>query len=133
MKSWLVAFIIAASVGFVVGHARTADAGESVYLGTITVTDGSSKNNRTTASPFQVGGNGTKIAIQCPDAGAWVCESRGVCNVGQGTLYPATAQKGTSIDSNTLDAGSYVGGLVSIRPVAGATDAQCVILSSTGQ
>lgn len=114
------------------GKGCTAHAGEYQFLGKITVSDGSSKNNVTAATPFKPGPATSKFAVQCPDAGAWVCESQGVCNIGQGTLMPAGAQKCTSIDILATDAGLFTG-LVSIRPVAGSNDAECIFTKSTCQ
>lgn len=137
MMSWpravMLAFLLLAFGFFLVDLFITvAHAGESVYLGTIEVTDAGSVNNRTTATPFNIGGAGTKIAIQCPDAGAWVLTSQGFVGIRAGVLMPPTQQVATSIDWNAKDAGTYTNGMVAVRPVEGSCCTACIVTSSSG-
>lgn len=107
-----------------------AFAGESNWMGDIVVQDAGCVNNRTTATPFSIGGVGTKFTIQCGvDGGAaYVLTSQGSATKGHALYLPAGTAIVESIDSNTIDAGSYTKGLVAVCSDFGALSVTCTLL-----
>lgn len=143
---------LAALVLFASGVAFSGDR----LLGVILTTDGGPVNNATTgygsagcsresdpggagacAQAFRIG-NPALISIQCKDQGAVFITSRATVDAGIG-IKLATDQFLTSSIGNEAtiipllpDGGRYVGGVVAISPLAGASRAECNVFQRIG-
>lgn len=84
----------------------------------------------------QPGGSNAAWTIQCPDAGAWVYPD--VTTVGPGTGIKIEAGGayssacGKTLRLQQFDGGQYVGCVIALSPLAGATAAQCIVHSLQG-
>lgn len=141
--------------------AFSAFAGDRL-LGVILVTDGGTVSNATTgygsagcsheydpygaqacAQSFRIGTN-LKLTVQCKDQGAKFAANRSTTDAGEGItlaadqFFPTSVgaaiivPPGTAAIAGLLDAGTYVGGVVSISPLAGNSRAECNVFQPNG-
>lgn len=141
--------------------AFSAFAGDRL-LGVILVTDGGTVSNATTgygsagcsheydpygaqacAQAFALGVR-KKLTVQCKDQGAKFAANRSTTDAGEGTtlatdqFFPTSVGSaiivppGTAALAGLLDGGTYVGGVVSISPLAGNSRAECNVSEPDG-
>lgn len=114
--------------------ATTVWAGET-YLGTIAVLDGGIANNATTAVPFRIP-KASPISSQCPTASIMGVNTP-VVDAGTGIKlgvdqFFTSSTANNNVSTLLSDGGTYVGGVVSICPVAGAATAECKVYVRQG-
>ncbi len=133
------AFLLAAALIFVMNISEeSAWAGEH-WIGTLSMLDGGSSNNRNTLVPFNVPSN-SKLSMQPPDGGAWVITDKGTCSPASGgsgacvllgptQLFPTSTGGAITVNNSALSdggsGGTYTGGVVAAECPNGVTN--CIV------
>lgn len=135
-------FAFGLTVGFFIVKPYKASAGDWPMVGVLQVSDAGTVSNWSTGVPFELGGSGTLLSVQC-DNDCAICTDTDGCDAGNGVHLPTPQMFETSI-SNTIvrsicstqtnpDAGAVLdagcidrgSGILSVAPLAGSANCLC--------